>query len=53
MTFGPAVPVADRDAARPVRHGRTARTGRAESGPARRTVPGTRTAPRTVRGAAR
>ena len=53
MTFGPVVPVADRAAVRLVRCGRTARTGRAESGPVRRTVSGTRTAFRAVRSAVR
>ena len=38
MTFGPAMPVADRAAVRLVRCGRTVR---GESGPVRRTVPGT------------
>jgi hypothetical protein len=51
VTFGPAVLTADRAAVRLVRHGRTARTGRVESGPARRTVPGTRTAVRAARSA--
>lgn len=48
MTFGPATLMADRAV---VRHVRTARTGGVESGPARRTVPGTRTAFRTARSA--
>lgn len=51
MTSAPAVPVADRAAVRLVRRGRTARTGRAESGLARRTVPGMRTAFRAARSA--
>ena len=41
MTFRTAALTADRAAVRLVRHGRTAR---AEFGPARRTVPGTRAA---------
>jgi hypothetical protein len=53
MISGPAVPVADRAAVRVVRCGRTARTGRVESGPVRRTVPGTRTAHRDAWSAVR
>jgi hypothetical protein len=53
VTSGPAALTADRAAACLVRCGRTARTRRAEPGPARRTVPGTRTAFRTMGSAVR
>ena len=51
MTFRTTAPRTVRAAARLVRHDGTVRTVRTEPGPARRTAPGTWTAPQAVRGA--